>query len=890
MLVQENSPPEDFNAPAIKYIDSVGHEVAKQEGRLAVQVAKSFDAHTISSKNLTGVRPESLQNWLPQQYNLVQYAYQYENPDTSLRLNISKNPTKIQAEIFAGMVVKTTSASYTYRLRYTIDPDGSPVDHLSFRLPSQYSSLAAVSAGGGLRSLTHSEANNGMTNWTVSLLNEVTGIVDVAVNFTLPIENTTSVLSIPRIESESPEGTHTIIAVQNMSRHEIKIRDSNNLTILSLSEQQVVMPAQMRESLQYVYQSFDPNWKLSLGLTQAKPAARIQAVVDLLALTTVINRDGRCRYEVKVELQNRSEQFLQVEAPKGLNLWSARVAEQPVKPVYDANSPAGYVLIPLVKTSPGGLPYEIVLYFADEGNKPLVNPLEGISRLKPPGISIVGIPVTRTIWSLRLPEGFRYVRPGGNMSPAGTAEMLIISNEAKLEQLKRLDQSYRELAVKGNVSQVTNARSNYDVFNRKLSSDIQETERFIASNSAQMSREEVSKLRSSVQGQQQKQNVIVGGNNEFLEKQRQAERNDMNVYLNGSISNSGVSESVRNSGMNQMPTFVTENEKQQVERINKELQESAQTMLDFKNIQAAEKPDTNIKAKMPQQEGKAADDLISSGESSKDTKMAEILSKLSKETESSAAQRQKQLQQQLSQMSDNRLQRYTQSQKEEGLAANESQMSGPQLAQPQGMMGRGMGGMMGGGGFGGMGGRGGGRGARGGGALPANPNQPGAGFNGGEIANGQTIINGERPALPSGGIDNFTGTPTYQTSTMARQTDQPYTAHNVYSLPVSLPESGEIQLDFARSSGQAQISVLAIPVRTITNLITTLIIAGLALLLFVIIKLWPKYKTGRTLSKRAIIVYIVLVVCLSLLFGAPGLLISLLIILLSEGRHAAFAS
>ena len=889
VLVQENSPPQDFNVPTITYIDSVGHEAAKQEGRLAVQVAPSFDAHTISSENLTGVRTQTLQNWLPRQFNLVQYAYQYEEPNPSLRLNVSKKPARIQAEVFAGLVLKTTSASYTYRLRYNIAQDGSPVDHLSFRLPSQYASLAAVSAGGGLRNLTRSESNDGLTSWTVSLLNEVTGIVDVAVNFTLPIETSTSSLSIPRVETDSPEGHHTIIAVQNMSRHEIKIQDSNSLTVLSVGEQQALMPAQMRESLQYVYQSFEPNWKLSLGLTQAKPAARIQAVVDLLALTTVINRDGRCRYEVKVELQNRSEQFLHVEAPKGLNLWSASVAGQPVKPVRDINSPAGHVLIPLVKTSPGGLPYEIVLYFADEGDKPLVKPLEGISRLKPPGISIVGIPVTRTIWSLHLPEGFRYVRPGGNMSPvAGIAEMLILSNEAKLEQLKRLEQSYRDLAVKGNYSQIENARSNYDAFNRKLSSDIQQTEKYIASNGYQMGREEADRLRSSVQFQQERQNVVIEGNNEFLEKQRQQERNDMNIYLNGSISNAGVAESVRNSGMNQMPGFVTENEKQQFDRLNKELRESNQVMLDYKRTETAAKPDTASSLKVPtQSQGKAADDLIS-GQSDKDNKMAGILSELSKDADSTAAQKQKQLQQQLSQMRDNRLQRYTQSQNEESFAVNAPPANATSPAQTEQPQPQRQGGMMGGFSSGGvMGGRGARGGFDGGGGMAARG--PGGAVSA-ERENGL-----QAPADQQNGQNStvrrfdINGTAS-QSSTVVPQAVQAYTAQNVYSLPVSLPSGSEVQLDFARSSGDAELSILAVPDRTISKFVTTLVIAGLSLLIFVILKLWPKYITKRSLSKRAIIIYVVLAVCLLLLFGAIGLLASLLIVLLNEGRHTVFSA
>ena len=133
--------------------------------------------------------------------------------------------------------------------------------------------------------------------------------------------------------------------------------------------------------------------------------------------------------------------------PEALRLWSATVAGQPVKPVKPAESSQGEIWIPLVKTSPGGLPYDVFLYLADQADEPLLKPLDGITRLAPPAISIVKMPVTQTTWSLRLPEGYKYIRPGGNMSPVvGTVEMLSLNIQARLDQLRRLDKSYREVA------------------------------------------------------------------------------------------------------------------------------------------------------------------------------------------------------------------------------------------------------------------------------------------------------------------------------------------------------------------------------------------------------------------------------------------------------------
>ncbi|MHC4155775.1 MAG: hypothetical protein ACYST6_12755, partial [Planctomycetota bacterium] len=463
VLVSDKVELENFRAPTLAAVDAQGEPLPGQQGRIAVQVGAALEAQTVSSENLKSVAPRSLRDWLDRkQVRAVQFAYSYESPNPSLLLNIRPQPTRVRVEVFAGLVIKTTSADYTYRLRYNIA--GTPVDRLRFSMPGKYAALAVVDSP-AKRSVTQFDAGDGQTGWDVSLMNEVTGVVDVTVNFGLPVDESTKVLEVPRIETDAPEEYRTIVAIQNISRHEIYLKDRTKLDHLPASEQRQLIPEQMRDSLQYVLHCYEEEWSLSLDFKPAKPAARIQAVVDLLALTTVVDRDGRCRYEARLALQNRSEQFLRVSVPKGLRLWSATVAEQPVKPVTAADTPEGEVLVPLVKTSPGGLPYDVYLYFADDGTERLVGPLDGITRLEPPVISIVGIQVMQTTWSLRLPGGYRYVRPGGNMSRvAGTVEMLSLNIEAKLKQLERLDKTYREIAgTAGQREEIT--RQNWDAFN-----------------------------------------------------------------------------------------------------------------------------------------------------------------------------------------------------------------------------------------------------------------------------------------------------------------------------------------------------------------------------------------------------------------------------------------
>ncbi|MEJ2649046.1 MAG: hypothetical protein P8016_11650, partial [Sedimentisphaerales bacterium] len=191
---------------------------------------------------------------------------------------------------------------------------------------------------------------------------------------------------------------------------------------------------------------------------------------------------------------------------------------------------------------------------------------------------------------------------------------------------------------------------------------------------------------------------------------------------------------------------------------------------------------------------------------------------------------------------------------------------------------------------GGFGGRGGSRGARGGfgGGLRADQSQTTT--TRGRTSGPQNTLGASRGQATSSDIalDDYTQqVPGYDVNWRAGPglISQPYAAQNIYSLPVSLPSGSEVQLDFARSSGDAQLSVWAVPVGTIRNLVTTLVITLLAILVYAIVRLWPRRfrrDTKRPVSKELVLIYISLIVILSVLFGALGLTASLILILLNE--------
>ena len=805
-----------FSVPTVTALDPAGKPLPRQTGRLAVQLEAALEAQTAAIENLKPIDPRRTADWLDRgQVRSVRFAYRYETPAVVLALKVRPLPTKVRVEVFGALTVQPTAAMYVYRLRYNIS--GSPIDRVSFSLPTAYARHVAVTSP-SLRSVTTADAGAGRTRWDVALVNEVTGVLDVAVNFALPIDKSTAALEIPRLSTEAPAGYRGIVAVQNFSRHKLEVQTVERLTALPIGEQRKLLSDKLLRSLQCIYQSYTDDWAMSLKVVPAAPAKRIQAVVDLMAITTVIDRSGRCRYRVELDIQNRSEQFLRVNVPAELKLWSARVAGQAVRPVTAAGAPAGEVLIPLVKTSPGGLPYKVLMYFAGRTR----TKLGSMTRLAPPRITLAGVPVMRTTWSLRLPGGYRYVWRGGNMSPvAGAAEMMTIRAEALIDQTRR---QVKLLGATESTAVRRTALANLKYQQDRLERDTKSNMDFIDRNPDQLSEGEYQRLKAKASDQwayQEKLGKAIAG---FETAGGVDLRADLNWWLNNDAVNPGTAEQLRNATLNRAPRFVQSATEGQRKAIAGELKDAGRPARTSRLV--VDRASLN-KLLQPSEE--------------RSEELEEITKQLEKAQAGQVAAQRRQLKRQLDEFADSRLSRHYQQVPHEGKVRV---LPATRPARPSGI------------------GRTGARARPGADRRVRGPGEPGPAPAG--------------EAMPTAGVGG-------------------YVAAGTFSLPVELPE-GEVRLDFARPSGQAEVTIWAIRVSLIHKLCGTGIVLAAIVLLAAVIKLAQRLTRRATVpSTWRLIVYAVLLVAGTLLArgiglaAGAGLIAAAVIILLLEMLRNASA-
>jgi hypothetical protein len=281
--------------------------------------------------------------------------------------------------------------------------------------------------------------------------------IDSAVDFSFELElaNPGEVALPPVLFPETHSMSGYILA-DNASDSEMKLK-SSGVDPAPLSEIPWLPPLSTAAGIFRV----QPNWSVTLGVEHLEKASSRAAFCAWAEMTTAVRSDGSEWHRATWHLQNRSLQFLPVSLPDGAQLMGARVAGKSVRA--DAGKVEGrnVILIPLIKTRPGDLSYDVEMVY-----RRLDAPLGWLSTRKWLAPELVGITVERTLWNVWLPEDRRIQSASGNME-AVIGEMAETEKLAgSLDELKKLS----ALLTSRDVSKETkvNAYSSWSVLSKEI--------------------------------------------------------------------------------------------------------------------------------------------------------------------------------------------------------------------------------------------------------------------------------------------------------------------------------------------------------------------------------------------------------------------------------------
>ncbi|MEA3213466.1 MAG: hypothetical protein QOE70_6523 [Chthoniobacter sp.] len=318
------------------------------------------------------------------------------------------------AQAHEGWIALSTRTRLTVR-------QGS-LEAVTFTLPA---ALPEARVTGGEVRETRSRVEGAQRVYEVQFQNDVYDTVEFTLDLELP--NPGSV-ALPAIAWPGAQFVSGYVLADNASEYEMRLETSG--VDPAPTSEIPFLPVLSKNASVFRVQ---PGWSVKVAAERLEKAESRAAFVAYAELVTALRRDGTEWHRATYHLQNRSLQFLPVILPAGAELMGARVAGQSVRA--DSGNVGGkpVILVPLIKTKPGDLSYDVELVYRRNGREPGA---WSTARLDDP--ELPGITVERTLWDVWLPDDRELQSVGGNMQPVLAEVNKTEKTESRLEELKKL--------------------------------------------------------------------------------------------------------------------------------------------------------------------------------------------------------------------------------------------------------------------------------------------------------------------------------------------------------------------------------------------------------------------------------------------------------------------
>jgi autotransporter-associated beta strand protein len=484
-------------------------QVDRQQGEIAVQADPAFTVEAAGlNEHCEQVAPSRLFGWLrPEQQAATRLALHYRQPDYTGTLRLGLATPSVTCETISNVRVTDRAVEETILLDFTIQNAG--IRRLSFLLPASMKGYRLNARM--LRNKPVDEEADGMIRVPLEFQEEVMGQLRVLVeNDRLLKRGETYSAPIPVVDEKDWRTDRQYVSLQSAGRDEVEISTPVGLEALWPQQKQwdLLKGKLGGGSITHAYLVAGDAKSARLEFkTKGREAVKTAgARIGLAQATLVLDNQGAYRAEQIYHLDNTTEPFLEIRLPAGAQLWTARVAGEPVKPAKAAQSNDDrLVRIPLVKTAPGDLDYMVVLRYG--------------GKLRAPGsLGSVGFPLVHTVnirpelsqVRLYLPKTHSWSNFGGTMRlVTEEADLAAGVVEYQTKQTQRLVETIRhgdEFAKVRAAANVKNIEAQIEAFQSSL--NVAPTQDFVAAGGVQGSvvrqaKEESKKAQQAVQKQVQ---------------------------------------------------------------------------------------------------------------------------------------------------------------------------------------------------------------------------------------------------------------------------------------------------------------------------------------------------------------------------------------------------
>ncbi len=388
--------------------------VNRQRGMIALLATRELALEPIRSTSLTSVGENQLPAFFRAHIeDTIARTYKYSEAEPSLVVALATpEPTlgKFDAEI--DTLISITDVTVKGSASVRVQVKSGAIDALRIGLPKDVN-LLSLSAP-SLR--THKVISEGDKRFVdVEFTQDMEGHFRVDVAYERIIADKNADLEVPTLSVDGAEVEQGRIAVEALAAVEVQVSVSEQLSSLDPAElpQQLILKTTNPILLAYKYVHSDTPYALVLRMTRHRELAVQGAAIDLAEYRTLFIEDGLAVTTARFEVRNRREQFLRVRLPEDSKVWSVTVDGMHEKPaIADNTGPNGESLPPeiLIRVINSAQSFPVELVYATPVSK-----MGNLGRIRGqlPQPDMI---VTRSTWSVFLPDAFRYGTPSSNLS------------------------------------------------------------------------------------------------------------------------------------------------------------------------------------------------------------------------------------------------------------------------------------------------------------------------------------------------------------------------------------------------------------------------------------------------------------------------------------------
>lgn len=404
-------------------------DVSEQSGDVVVASDPAFDVRAEQLQGCETGLLASAESWLAaDQRSLARLLIHHTASDYSGQLRVTRRAPQVTAFSVTNVKVTDRAIEETIYIELTIRSAG--IRQVSIVVPASLS--RARVRGRLIRQQTWTQVGTETDSpWrlVVELQEDVMGQYSLILEHDRLPGSGEQAVPIPTIETGTTE--HRFITLENSGRDELLVGERSGVEPLQRSQAQWRFLNELlggKATEAFVVRQSDEAPRLSFKTRSRAAVETVGARIGIAQTLLVVDENGAYRAVQEYRVENRTEQYLEIELPAGAKLWTVMVAGEPVKPMASLLTSAAAnqtgasqasvrqtgvgerLRIPLVKTAAGDLDYAVTLKYGGVMEKP------GAMRVvRFPLVKTVNINVELSQVRLRLPESERWFNFGGSM-------------------------------------------------------------------------------------------------------------------------------------------------------------------------------------------------------------------------------------------------------------------------------------------------------------------------------------------------------------------------------------------------------------------------------------------------------------------------------------------